>query len=108
MNKVYTVFGQSGQYSDWRMWAVRAFGAKDDADTFAERLNSIVKRNLAAIEEADEEADYPAIDAAVAKYHKELIEAGEELAGDLDEWTMRGCNEPSYHVEEIDFTEATK
>lgn len=36
MEKIYTVFGDSREYSGWRMWAVRAFDNKADADQFAE------------------------------------------------------------------------
>lgn len=41
MEKIYTVFGSRGEDSDFRMWAVRAFANRDDAEKFCAVLNEI-------------------------------------------------------------------
>lgn len=41
-DSVFVVFGSSGEYSDWRMWAVRAFDTAQEAEAEAKRLNDWV------------------------------------------------------------------
>lgn len=40
MTTIYTVYGESGQYSDARLWAVRAFTTREEAEADADRLNA--------------------------------------------------------------------
>jgi hypothetical protein len=43
--KVFVVVGDCGEYSDWRMWLVRAFNDKDDAERETARLTAWVKEH---------------------------------------------------------------
>lgn len=42
MRKVYIVIGSQGEYSDHRMWHVRGYDSKADADAEAARLTALM------------------------------------------------------------------
>lgn len=92
MNKIYTVFGDSGEYSEWRMWAVRAFDNKADADQFAETLNAVAAKQKKMFEESLENGQYPDDEPLTAMFR---------LAGDsVSEFSSDFNN---FMVVEVDF-----
>jgi hypothetical protein len=93
--KIYTVFGECGEYSDWRMWAVRAFESKDSADAFCAKLNAIAAEQKAKWKEFLEGADNDDFDGKQSKFTAELCAAGDAVS-EFD-------NDNTFNVVEIDF-----
>lgn len=50
---IFVVTGDSGEYSDHVTWNVRAFDRKEDAEAFAERLQTLVNRTESSLRNAD-------------------------------------------------------
>jgi len=43
VTEIWSVYGTTGEYSDWTMWEVRAFGSETEANEFAGACNDWVK-----------------------------------------------------------------
>ena len=50
MNKIYTVTGHTGEYSDYTVWKVKVFKSKDKANKLKNKLDEIYFRHRESFE----------------------------------------------------------
>lgn len=54
----WVVFGEVGEYIDWRAWPVAIFEREDDARAFASECERLLKDATVRIRDADEWLDF--------------------------------------------------